>query len=60
MSSLDRVQYHKQWRQQKRQTVVELQESVDTLTTELKRFLPLIELTDEQLQEITERYVHVN
>ena len=56
----DRVQYHKQWRQQKKQTVASLQESVDTLTAELKRFLPLLELSDEQLLKIIEEYTHVD
>lgn len=60
MSASDRVAYHKQWRQQRKQTVAQLQESVDTLTLELKRFLPLLDLSDEQLKEIIERYVHVN
>jgi hypothetical protein len=58
--STDRVQYHKQWRQQKKQTVASLQESVDTLTAELKRFLPLLELSDEQLLKIIEEYTHVD
>jgi hypothetical protein len=56
----DRVQYHKQWRQQKKQSVASLQESVDTLTAELKRFLPLLELSDEQLLKIIEEYTHVD
>jgi hypothetical protein len=56
----DRVQYHKQWRQQKKQSVASLQESVDTLTAELKRFLPLLELSDEQLLKIIKEYTHVD
>lgn len=71
------VEYHKQWRAKKKQSLDQLQETVDTLLQErdtlnefcdtllettatvnsqLKRFTPLLEATDQELNDIIERF----
>lgn len=67
---IDRVQYHKQWRAKKKQSTTQsltqcealvsetkqLQETVVLLSKELKRFEPLLTLSDEKLNEIIKLY----
>lgn len=56
---INRVEYHKQWRKKKKQadtqSVEQLLETVETLSAELKRFEPLLALSDEKLNEIIKR-----